>query len=382
MAPSAQKQLSEVGAHERCRHPSDRASSCVKLKLQRVLHRRFPPRSHPAGNRSMADGRGGASRATLPLRRRLGHFEIRLGQCATATNGRKCRDHDRPGARPFRQPIGGGRLWERQRTDSGLQRTRSKAGAHDSKHAFILVPGRDRPIGSSIRRRSWPDLGLRAWRQTADLSDPPRRRGRARVSLRRIRQPLCRQPLTPRSVFVPTQKPGHMALSRSIRDGVDHPEALAVGPSGELFVANSPDCNPPCGKGSVTVYPPGSSKPMLRITDGVDAPFRLAVDSTGVLYVANTPLVRHIHPRGWISVYAPGGIRPMRKITDGVRGPIALALDPSDNLYVANAYDDSVTVYSPGGATLLYRLPRASASTRTHSRSASYSRARRGARRR
>ncbi|MGC1759347.1 MAG: hypothetical protein WA742_08340, partial [Candidatus Cybelea sp.] len=158
------------------------------------------------------------------------------------------------------------------------------------------------------------------------------------------------------SVFVPTQKPGHMALSRSIRDGVDHPEALAVGPSGELFVANSPDCNPPCGKGSVTVYPPGSSKPMLRITDGVDAPFRLAVDSTGVLYVANTPLVRHIHPRGWISVYAPGGIRPMRKITDGVRGPIALALDPSDNLYVANAYDHSVTVYSPGGATLLYKI--------------------------
>ena len=158
------------------------------------------------------------------------------------------------------------------------------------------------------------------------------------------------------SVFVPTQKPGHMALSRSIRDGVDHPEALAVGPTGDLFVANFLACNPPCGNGSVTVYPPGGAEPMLKITDGVAAPLRLAVDSTGRLYVANASLGRQIHPRGWVSVYAPGGSRPTRKITDEVRGPIALAIDPSDNLYVANAYDHSVTVYSPGGATLLYKI--------------------------
>lgn len=158
------------------------------------------------------------------------------------------------------------------------------------------------------------------------------------------------------SVFVPTQTPGHMAFSRSIRDGIDHPQSLAVSPSGDLFVANFPACNPPCGKGSVTVYPPGGSKPTLKITDGVEAPSRVAVDSTGLLYVANASLSRQIHPRGWVSVYAPGGSRPMRRITDGVRGPIALALDPSDNLYVANAYDRSVTVYGPGGAKLLYKI--------------------------
>jgi DNA-binding beta-propeller fold protein YncE len=158
------------------------------------------------------------------------------------------------------------------------------------------------------------------------------------------------------NVFVPTQKPGHMALSRSIRDGVDHPQALAVSPAGDLFVANFLACNPPCGKGAITVYPPGGAKPILKITDGVEAPLRLALDSTGRLYVANASLGRQIHPRGWVSVYAPGASRPMRKIIDGVRGPIALALDPSDNLYVANAYDGSVTVYSPGGATLLYRI--------------------------
>jgi hypothetical protein len=84
---------------------------------------------------------------------------------------------------------------------------------------------------------------------------------------------------------------------RRITSGLKHPGALAIGPSGDLFVANW------CGKQAfVTEYQPGGSVPVRKITDGIKHPWTLATDSKGRLYVANAPL----YPPGghsWVSVY-------------------------------------------------------------------------------
>ena len=153
-------------------------------------------------------------------------------------------------------------------------------------------------------------------------------------------------------VYAPTQKPEHMRLLRAIQEGINGPYAFAIGPSGELFVAN-------LGQSSsavtfVSVFPPGSSTPTRKITKGIHTPIALAVDSKGWLYVANAPS-QPSSPPGWVSVYAPGGTRPIRKLTDGKSLPTALALDPSGNVYVAG-FSADVYVYSPGGVKLMLKI--------------------------
>jgi len=148
-------------------------------------------------------------------------------------------------------------------------------------------------------------------------------------------------------IYAPAQKPWRMKFVRAIRDGIDGAGALAVGPSGELFVASD------YGRRSVSVFAPGGSKPIRRITKGLDYPGQLAVDSKGRLYVANRPLPP---TRSSVSVYAPGGTQPIRKISGSNFNPTALAVDAADNLYIASANDvkgSYVAVYSPGGAKLL-----------------------------
>jgi hypothetical protein len=154
------------------------------------------------------------------------------------------------------------------------------------------------------------------------------------------------------SVYAPMQRPGHMRLVREIRDGINGPIALAIGPSGDLFVANYIGK----GHGYITVYRRGGSKPMLRIKRDIKLPWALAVDSKGRLYVANNPFYWGGRGRsGWISVYAPGGSQPIRKVR--VRDPVALALDTSDILYVANVLNhSSVLVYSAGATKLLQTI--------------------------
>ena len=153
------------------------------------------------------------------------------------------------------------------------------------------------------------------------------------------------------SEFAPTGRDGRMKWVRSFSDGIQHSDALAFGPNGDLYVADFPACNPPCGRSSVSVYPPGASEPSLTITDGIGAPSALAVDSKNRLYVAEGT-----YRPGRVAVYAPGGKRPIRRITAGINHPSDLAIDASDNLYVANLNANSVTVYSPGGAKLLYTI--------------------------
>jgi DNA-binding beta-propeller fold protein YncE len=168
-------------------------------------------------------------------------------------------------------------------------------------------------------------------------------------------------------------------LTRTISQGVDQPDALAVDGSGNLYVSNY-------GSNSVSVYALGASQPSTTITDGVSLPLTIALDPSGKLYVGNYgtntvtvyaagtgALLRTISSgialaRGLafdaagnlyasnynnftISVYRPGTTKPKRTISQGINGPLALAFDGSGNLYVANFLGGSVTIYAPGSDT-------------------------------
>jgi hypothetical protein len=152
------------------------------------------------------------------------------------------------------------------------------------------------------------------------------------------------------SIYAPTQQPGHMRFTREIHDGLSAPGSLAIGPTGDLFVANY---SYSAMHSYITVYAPGGSKPVLTITKGIKTAGNLAVDSKGRLYVAVPDYaVRH---GGWVSVYAPGATQPLRKVR--VDNPTALTLDSSGKLYVANSgRHSSVLVYSAGATKLLQTI--------------------------
>jgi hypothetical protein len=149
------------------------------------------------------------------------------------------------------------------------------------------------------------------------------------------------------SVFAPARKPGAMRFIRGITRAVNNPFNVLLSRSGRLVVANCPSCGytSPKMRDSISVYAPGRSSPDRVIETGIQTPRALAVDSKGRLYVANVPFSAGTFQPGWISVYAPG-----------INVATALAVDGTDNLYVANAYGNAVTVYSPGGAKLLYTI--------------------------
>ncbi len=161
------------------------------------------------------------------------------------------------------------------------------------------------------------------------------------------------------SIYAPKGSGWDMKFVRSVQNGVHSPIALAVGPSGELYVANWP----PRKRGWVTVYPAGASKPARKISSGINTPLALAVDSDGMLYVGNVPQSGHLQLRGWVSVYPSGSSQPLRRVTDGIYTPASLALAPSGDLYVGNLYagahkgpHGTVTVYEPGASRLLYTI--------------------------
>jgi hypothetical protein len=158
------------------------------------------------------------------------------------------------------------------------------------------------------------------------------------------------------AIYAPTGEPGHLKLSGQIRKGVHWSDALAFGPTGDLFVVNTESCNAPCDHGppSVTVFQPGEEKPTVRITGDLALPSSPAVDSIGRLYVANTTIAGAPPWHSWVSLFGPGGTKPLRKFARGHGDSAGLAVDASDNLYVANGRD--VDVYAPGASKLLYRI--------------------------
>jgi sugar lactone lactonase YvrE len=90
--------------------------------------------------------------------------------------------------------------------------------------------------------------------------------------------------------------------------------------------------------GNVTSYDatmPGSS-PTGTITTGIDGPEGLAVDASGNLYVCD-------NYNNTVTVYAPGGTSPTTTYSNGISFPVAVAVDTSGTVYVANANGFSFT---------------------------------------
>jgi sugar lactone lactonase YvrE len=191
------------------------------------------------------------------------------------------------------------------------------------------------------------------------------------------------------SIFVFNSDNGRQL--RTIADGVDAPVALAQDGSGNLFVTNAGH-----GLGSVSVYPPGSAKPVRTIaarirdigasavdsagdvfvanhwanrvyeyasgttriartiTQGVVAVNALAVDSSGYLYVSNCQTCRYLTRRGTVTVYRPNSETPVLTIRTGHGGAGPIAFDPSDNAYVDVGSD--VNVYARHTAHRLRKI--------------------------
>jgi sugar lactone lactonase YvrE len=134
---------------------------------------------------------------------------------------------------------------------------------------------------------------------------------------------------------------GGKTKEHTITQDIWDPRALAVCPSGGLFVGNNGD-----GRyNSVSVYSAKTGKERRRITSGVNGPEALACDAQDNLYVANA--------LNFVTVYAPGSSKPLRKITDGIASPRAIALDGSRNVYVSNYNNSTVTVYAKDSTKLL-----------------------------
>lgn len=116
--------------------------------------------------------------------------------------------------------------------------------------------------------------------------------------------------------------------------------------SKNLYVANHGDSGLP--RGSVTVYAPGTEKPLRTITDGISVPRELKFDSSGNLYVANTNTV---------TVYAPGEKTPLRTYSKGLgssRGVHWFVIGSSGDAYIGTG--NSVRVYKAETTELIQTI--------------------------
>jgi DNA-binding beta-propeller fold protein YncE len=89
---------------------------------------------------------------------------------------------------------------------------------------------------------------------------------------------------------------------------------LAFDGSGNFYVANY-------FNNTVTVYAPGKTSPLRTISNGIDGPDALAIGRLGYLYVANGA-------KNTVTEYAPGGTHLVRTISQGVSNPRGLAFGP------------------------------------------------------
>ena len=133
--------------------------------------------------------------------------------------------------------------------------------------------------------------------------------------------------------------------------GLASPTGIAIDPdNGDIYVSNIAGGR--SGKGSVTIYAPGSNGNVspLGVIQGwktrLDHPNCLAVDASGNIAVTNA--------YGYVTIYAAGktgNIAPMRTLAGvltKLKDPTQVTVDSSLNTYVANARNNRLTVYGAG----------------------------------
>jgi sugar lactone lactonase YvrE len=142
--------------------------------------------------------------------------------------------------------------------------------------------------------------------------------------------------------------PGSLAYSTTL----DSTQAvgLAFGPSGTLYVANaSGGAIGHRTAPSITEYPQGATSPSVTINDSnITSPVAIAVDPSGNIYLANED--------GTIPVYGPGASAPpIRTLSDpSVLFPSSMVADKTGGLYVYDDDDndyDYYVAYFPAGST-------------------------------
>jgi hypothetical protein len=144
--------------------------------------------------------------------------------------------------------------------------------------------------------------------------------------------------------------PGAIRPSRVITDGMNHPEALLLDSSGNLYVSNDE-----FEQGYVTVYNAATGALKYTITDGISNsgafPSRMALDASGNLFVGIDAFDTSKHS-ATVTEYAAGTNSLIETISKGVIYPVDLLIDSYGNLFVANwdpqGGNSNVTVYAPG----------------------------------
>ena len=147
---------------------------------------------------------------------------------------------------------------------------------------------------------------------------------------------------------VTVYNPGAAKPSYAITSGASSAGELRIA-AGDLFLLNCSGGCPSTAAGSVSIYALGRASPKYVITNGVSAPSAIAVDPSGLVYVANCPTKNCADGNGVfggnVTVYSPGHTSPTYTITNGIDGPVALAIDRLQNLYVANLGSNAIEVY-------------------------------------
>jgi sugar lactone lactonase YvrE len=121
--------------------------------------------------------------------------------------------------------------------------------------------------------------------------------------------------------------------------GLSSPNALAVHPHGDLWVAN-------VASNTVTEYPRGATgdaMPMATVSIGIDGPSAITITPAGELLVAD----RFANRITGYDVDNPSTVvRSIVGNDTGLNFPNGIDVDAGGQIYVANAFGDSITVYA------------------------------------
>lgn len=175
-------------------------------------------------------------------------------------------------------------------------------------------------------------------------------------------------------------EPGSLRPARVIRLGSAQPQAVAIAPDGDVYVATQvpgaeggkilafgasgsrpiraldqlayalvldPSGNLYAAGNEVRVYSPQSPVPLRTIRAGVHFASAMVLGASGTLYVANLSTTTK---RGFISVYPAGATTPQRIIRDGARSVRSLALTHAGTLVALNQGFGGLSLYAAGAS--------------------------------